>query len=107
MWNTPTRSYTSPELRAELVLDGRTAKDDFALLFAKRQEIEQALGEPLEWNNPQHANMCRLYIRRDADIRNQALWPEQHTWLRTKIESLARVFGPLIKDFGIGNKPSA
>jgi hypothetical protein len=41
--------------------------------------------------------MCRLYIRRAADIMTREDWPNQHEWLRTNLEKFHAVFAPRVK----------
>jgi hypothetical protein len=88
---------TEPEIRAELCLNGRDAKQEFAALEAKKEAIEKALGFALTWHNPENAAMCRLYTRKDADFRKEALWPEQFEWLRERVETMHKVFAPIMK----------
>jgi hypothetical protein len=77
-WNSMTSSYSSPEIRVEFVIMSDNAKDDFAALERKRQEIDQAIGLPVTWHNPPENKHCKIYVRQDSDFRNEALWPEQH-----------------------------
>jgi hypothetical protein len=80
-------------LRAELVLnDKHRSKVFFALLAAEKSIVEQEMGEPLVWNSPENSIMCRIFVRRSADIRNRDQWPEHHRWLREKLEKLHRAF---------------
>jgi hypothetical protein len=41
--------------------------------------------------------MCRIYVRRDADFLTPEKWPEQHHWLKEKLERFHKVFAPLVK----------
>jgi hypothetical protein len=42
--------------------------------------------------------MCRIYERKNADFRKPEHWPEQHQWLKEKLETFHRVFMPIVKD---------
>jgi hypothetical protein len=95
-WNSETNSK-GPEIRAELIMDGATAKQDFAELEKQKSEIEKALGFPLRWHNPEGKHMCRLAVRQDADFLNASLWPQQFEWLRQKLETMHKVFAPIVK----------
>lgn len=95
-WNSETNSRGS-EIRAELTLNGTSAKQNFAELEERKQEIEKSLGFSLRWHNPEGKNMCRLAVRQDADFLNEALWPQQFEWLRQKVETMHKVFGPIVK----------
>jgi hypothetical protein len=95
-WDTETNKY-SPEIRAEVVMDGPTAKGFFAALHERRGEIEAALGFSLVWRNPESAMMCRLYVRQAADFSREEDWPAQFAWLRERLDALHRVFAPLVR----------
>lgn len=96
MLNSVTNTFSTPELRIELVVYSRRAKAEFSALENKKQEIEDAIGLPLIWYNPDRTRVCSVYTRQDADIRNQKLWPEQHKWLLETLQRFHRVFSPLV-----------
>lgn len=96
MWNSETNTKR-PEIRAELILIGPSSKDAFQSLQSQRDGIEKALGFPLTWHNPEGKTVCRLYVRRDANIDEEAVWPELFDWLRQKLETMHRVLGPIVK----------
>lgn len=58
----------------------------------------KALGFALTWHNPENKAMCRLYTRQNADFLNEALWPQQFEWLRQRLETMRKVFGPIVKN---------
>ena len=97
LWNSETGSK-GPEIRAELYLDGPSAKQDFAALERQKETIEKALGFGLTWHNPENKAMCRLYTRQNADFLNEALWPQQFEWLRQRLETMHKVFAPIVKN---------
>lgn len=83
------------EIRAEVYVEHpQHAKAWFAQLKADAAAIEREMGEPLHWHDPPNARACRIFVRRGADIDNRGDWPAQHAWLKEKLETLARVFGP-------------
>ena len=86
-----------PEIRAELVLTGPRSKENFAGLFSRKQAIEESLGFPLTWHNPEESSMCRVFIQRDADFTDEERWPEQFEWLRTTQETMARCLAPIVR----------
>ena len=96
LWNSET-GVKGPEIRAELYMDGPNAKQEFAALEKQKESIEKALGFALTWHNPENKAACRLYTRQDADFLNEALWPEQFEWLRQRLETMHRVFAPIVK----------
>jgi hypothetical protein len=97
LWNSKT-GVKGPEIRAELYLDGPNAKQVFAALEQQRQATEKALGFELTWHNPEGKAACRLYTRENADFLDEARWPQQFDWLKGRLETLYRVFGPILKD---------
>ncbi len=100
MWNSETNTK-GPEIRTELVLNGTNARPEFAALEKQKDTIEKALGFPLTWHNPEGKTMCRLYTRQNADFLNEQLWPEQFEWLRQRLETMHKVFVPLIKNIKV------
>lgn len=99
-WNSETNSR-DPEMRAELYMHGDNAKQEFAALEKEKESIEKALGFPLTWWNPENKMMCRLYTRQNADFLNEQLWPQQFEWLRQRLETMHRVFAPIVKNLSI------
>jgi len=95
-WNSEANA-SGQEIRAELYLNGITAKQDFAELEKRKPEIEQGLGFSLRWHNPEGKKACRLAVRQEADFLNEALWPQQFEWLRQKLETMHKVFPPIVR----------
>ena len=95
-WNSITNSKGS-EIRVELYMSSATAKDEFALLQQRKESLEKALGFPLVWHNPEDKNICKLYVRQDADWLDEAKWPRHFAWLKEKLEIMHRIFGPVMK----------
>lgn len=106
-WDVEAEAYGAGELRAEVVISHERAKAFYEALFAQKQQIESAFGEPLTWHNPPNARRCHTYARRAADIRDRAQWPEQHAWLKSKLEALDRVFRPIIRTLEVGEQAAA
>lgn len=97
LWNSET-GVKGPEIRAELYLGGPNAKKGFAALEKQKEIIEKALGYTLTWHNPEDKAACRLYVRQDADILNESLWPQHFEWLRQHLETMHKIFRPLVKN---------
>jgi hypothetical protein len=97
LWNSET-SVKGPEIRAELYLDGPNAKQEFAALVKQKGSIEAALGFPLTWHNPETKAACRLYTRQNADFLNEALWQQYFEWLRQRLETMHKVFAPIVRN---------
>jgi hypothetical protein len=64
-WNSETNAWGS-EIRVELHMDGKNAKQEFAALAPPKESIERMLGFPLTWHNPEGKAMCRLYTRSEV-----------------------------------------
>lgn len=99
-WNSVT-NCKGPEIRAELYMNGAPAKQEFAALAKQKESIEQALGFPLVWHNPESKAACRLYTRQDADFLNEALWPQHFEWLRQRLEKMHKVFAPIVRNLQV------
>jgi hypothetical protein len=99
-WNSETGNRT-PEIRAELYMDGPNAKQEFEALEKQKDSIEKSVGFPLVWHNPQNKAMCKLYTRQDADFLNEQLWPQLFEWLRQRLEIMHKVFSPIMKSLKI------
>jgi Domain of unknown function (DUF4268) len=102
LWNSET-GVKGPEIRAELYVHGPNAKQEFAALQKQKDAIEQTLGFPLTWHNPENKAMCRLYTRQNADFLNEDQWPQHFEWLRLRLETMHKVFAPIVKNL----KPEA
>lgn len=97
LWDAET-AVKDPEIRAQLVLNGPNAKQEFAALERQKDAIEKALGFNLTWHNPDGKAVCRLYTRWKTDFRDEAQWPEQFEWLRQRLEVMHKVFAPIMKN---------
>lgn len=97
MWNSVT-NQKGPEIRVDLYMDGPEAKREFAELMKQKDTIEKALGFSLTWRNPENKKACILFTRQDADFLNESLWPEQFEWLRQSLETMHKVFAPIMRD---------
>ncbi len=85
-----------------LVLAGQDARAEFDLLQGQASEIEQRIGEQLEWIATEKQRRCRVAIRRhETDPTNRDQWLEQHHWLLSRLERFDEVFRPLIRQMGI------
>ena len=85
------KQETGKEVRVGLVVDGENALDRFGALEEQKDDIESELGEELIWYAPKQTRRRRIYLRRSADYTDESEWPNQHTWLREKLDSLNNV----------------
>lgn len=96
-WNSKT-GKTEPEIRVELGMYGPLAKQHFAAMEKRRVEIEKACGAQLTWHNPADKKSARIYTDQSTDFLNEDLWPQQHHWLKEKLELFHKVFGPIVQN---------
>jgi hypothetical protein len=96
-WSSET-GKKGPEIRVELDIHDQNAKQRFAGLEKRRNEIERACGVPLTWHNPERKNACRIFTRQSADFLREDLWPQQHHWLKEKLELFHKVFAPIVQN---------
>jgi hypothetical protein len=99
-WNSITNTKGA-EIRADLYISDSDAKKYFAALESQKTQIEAQLGFPLTWKNPENKSACRLFTRQDADFTDRALWPQQFTWLKDRLECMHKVFAPLVRTLKI------
>jgi hypothetical protein len=100
-WNSETNKLTG-EIREDLVLSTAGAKENYAKLLERQPEVEQALRglgvtEQIYWYNPDTAQLCRVYVRRDANVDYRDDWPNQQAWLLERAEAFLTVFGPIVR----------
>lgn len=69
-----------------------------AELLPQRADIEEELGETLEWNpNPENKDKT-IALYRDADLNDRERWPEYCNWLVERVAKFRKVFGPRIRE---------
>ena len=71
-----------------------------ALHDGKREEIENALGEQLEWERTDDAKTARisLYFPDEIRIGDEGRWPEAQAWLFEALGKLRKVFNPALEE---------
>lgn len=95
-WNNETQSYGMPEIRVELIIDGRQAKEYLELLRARRDELVASIGIPLTFHMAEGGKSAKIYVRRDCDFRDRAKWNEAFEWLAKYLQLFSDTFRPLI-----------
>lgn len=73
----------------ELVLERSSCAREIADFSAARSQIEQAFGDPLEWNE-QPGSLRIVLSGRGLDPAVRADWDRQHEWLIEKIKAYQR-----------------
>ena len=89
-------------LRAEVYIDGGNAdanKNTFDALHEKRQQIEHAIGESLDWEqlDGKRASRISLYFPTEIRISNEQLWPEARAWLVQAMGKMRSAFKPVLE----------
>ena len=97
LWDSVNETYDSHELRAELALDDTNSKTFFEQLQAQKEDIENEIGEQLNWYNPAEKRVCRIFVREGANLQDKEDWPKQHAWLLEKLELLYKVFANRVR----------
>ena len=90
-------------LRAEAYIDtgdAETTKKAFDDLWGLKQQIEQAVGEELEWDplDDGRASRISLYFPDDIRIADEDRWPEARAWLVQAMGKMRAAFDPVIKE---------
>ena len=77
-----------------------TTKGAFDKLQDQKQQIEQSIGEPLEWDRSDDIRLSRisLYFNGDMRITDEDRWPPAMKWLVSAMGKMREVFGPVIQD---------
>jgi hypothetical protein len=101
LWDSVAETSDSHELRAEAVIETNDSKTHFAKLEAQKAQIETEMGEPLTWHNPANTRMCRIYLRKPANINDRGQWPDYHAWLLQKLEALHKIFGQRVRQLDV------
>jgi hypothetical protein len=96
-------TYSTGEIRVELIIDCTDGKEYYALLLQHKDEINAGIGLPLKWYNPENARVCRVYARRSADILDRTKWKEWHEWTRVTLEKFYEVLSPIVKELDLAD----
>jgi hypothetical protein len=94
----PTANTRDQRLGVELWIPGALAKQHFANLEARKQEIESKLGFELDWQELPDAKAVRIaswYPR--ASIEDEQRWPEYIDWLTQRLIKMDEVLRPVVK----------
>jgi hypothetical protein len=84
-------------LRIDLYLDGGDKdanKQRFDQLLARKSEIEQVVGEPLQWERLDNRRACRVAIYTKAQILIDADSPTLLDWAAKKATYFYQAFEP-------------
>ncbi len=85
-----------PETRLGVGVEVSGPEEYYASLENDISAIEREIGCQLEWNRATKVRDIWLY--RPANFLERQQWPEQHEWLREKLEAFRRVLKPRIAE---------
>ena len=93
----------APRVRVEVYIDTRdsaTTKQVFDHLHNQKGEIEEAVGEGLEWDrlDDRRASRISLYFPGNMEIGEEERWPEVREWLVQTLGKVRDVFNPHLED---------
>lgn len=70
----------------------------FRWLEADKRQIEQEVGQSLDWRELPERDTLRIILARpNSNMKDARLWPEQHRWLADSLERFNTVFRPRIQ----------
>ena len=95
--------YRSERLRAEAYIDTRdaeTTKAAFDDLHRRKEQMEKAVGEDLEWDRMDGKRGARvsIYFPREIRISDEERWPEARSWLVEAMGRMRDAFNPALQE---------
>jgi hypothetical protein len=94
----PTANTRDQRLGVELWIPGAQAKQHFANLLAKKQELETKLGFELDWQELPDAKAVRIASwYPNASIEDEHRWPDYIDWLTQRLVKMDAVLRPIVK----------
>ena len=87
--------FSRDELRVEMGLQRTSTSENkwlFDELFAQKEEIEDAFGEPLEWRRLDDKKQSRVVYAHPFNGFDRESWPEMTAWLSKYIARLEAAF---------------
>ncbi len=98
LWNNETQSYQPNEIRAQVEMHGKEAKQHFEKLRERQEEIEFELGFPVVWFNDPEKVSCKILTSKSVNLNDRSDWNNQFGWLVKQLNDLHRVFWQRIRD---------
>ena len=97
------RSGGNYRLRAEVYIDTRdkgTTKAAFDDLHRRKEQIEEAVGEVLEWSrlDNRRASRVSIYFPHEIRISDEERWPEALPWLVEAMGRMRDAFNPALQE---------
>ena len=87
------RNSREQQIRVQLdIKDREHAKAFFNMLAEDKEAIEREIGAELEWREMEGKVSSKIAQAKKADPKNEADWPNQHAWLKDRVEAFDRAF---------------
>lgn len=91
-------SQKNKEIGIRRYTEGKNAKAYFHLLMEQKQEIEEEVGESLEWAEMPTKKSSRISLcKSDIDPADETDWPNQHAWIASTVGKFDKVLRPRIR----------
>ena len=97
------RSEGSYRLRAEAYIDtgdAGTTKAAFDDLYRRKEQMEKAVGEDLEWDrmDDKRGSRISIYFPREIRVSDEERWPEARSWLVEAMGRMRDAFNPALQE---------
>ena len=97
------RSEGSYRLRAEAYIDtgdAGTTKAAFDDLYRRKEQMEKAVGEDLEWDRIDDKRGARIsiYFPHEIRVSDEERWPEARSWLVEAMGRMRDAFNPALRE---------
>ena len=93
--------------KSKIVVSLETCGEDsraiFDLLYDQRDSLEEELGFKLDWDCRYGYGKSDLHVchYRDANLFDEAIWPDNIAWIKDKLEKMNDVFRPRLKTLNL------
>ena len=94
-------NINNDRIGVRLFIRNKAAELVLAHLRSQREQIEQELGESLDWNPFPNKRDKVIGVYREADLDKQEKWAEYVAWMVNRIQRFREVFGPRVKDLDL------
>lgn len=85
-------------VRLYIICEAPDPKDVFRYFLERKEQIEAAMGQPLEWSEMAGKKGTGIGMaRQGCDYEDETRWPEYVKWHAQSLQKLDDVFRPLIK----------
>jgi hypothetical protein len=89
------------EIRVDITLKSDAAHDQYKRLEEDKLEIEEIIGQALEWNEKPKRERQIIWRLKNVDPTDKSDWDRQHAWLAARLIAFRLAFGPRIEAWGL------